>query len=353
VPARLPAAIAGAIVAAAVTVRRRWPLEALVLAICASVAQDAFGGASKVSAVATVPAAILGFYAAGAFLSGPRARLGLALGVTGLAVDVAITTRAADDLFFDVVVIALLPWAVGQMATARARRELLHREQAERLDSERELRTARAAIGERARIARELHDVIAHSVSVMVIQAGGARIVMDADPARAEQSLLLVERAGRDALAELRRLLGMLDGGLEQTTLAPQPGLADVEQLIERARDAGLDASLEVEGDTIVVSPALDLCAYRIVQEAITNAIRHAGPARSTVRIRWQHDALELEIADDGHGPTASDGAGRGHGIAGMRERAALHGGHVRAGAGASGGFVVHARLPLVLEPVS
>ncbi len=352
-PARLPAAIAGALVAAAVAVRRRWALEGLLVAVGASVVQDAFSGATRVAAIATVPAAILGFYGAGAFLPERRARLALALGAAGLAVDVAITTRAADDLFFDVVVVALLPWAVGQMATARGRRERLHREQAERLDSERELRAVRAAIGERARIARELHDVIAHSVSVMVIQAGGARIVMDEDPARAEQSLLQVERSGRDALAELRRLLGMLDGGLEHTTLAPQPRLADVERLIEQARDAGLGATLEIEGDAVAVSPALDLCAYRIVQEAITNAIRHAGPARSTVRIRWLHDALELEIADDGTGPRSGAGPGRGHGIAGMRERAALHGGLVRAGAGAAGGFVVHARLPLVLDPVA
>ena len=164
-------------------------------------------------------------------------------------------------------------------------------------------RVVLAAFGERARIARELHDVIAHSVSVMVIQAGGARMVMGTEPDRAEASLQSVERAGREALAEMRRLLGLLDGGEDPRALAPQPGLADIKELIARTRAAGLATDLRVEGQPATLSPALDLCAYRIVQEALTNAIKHAGPARAEVRLRWAHDALELEVSDDGRGP--------------------------------------------------
>ena len=135
--------------------------------------------------------------------------------------------------------------------------------------------------------------------------------------------------------------------------LAPQPGLADIEDLVSRTRTAGLETSLRVEGEPATVSPALDLCAYRIVQEALTNAIKHAGPARVTVCLRWTRDALELEVSDNGRGPIAVNGAAGGHGIAGMRERAALHGGDIQAGAGADGGFAVQARLPLAPERVA
>ena len=246
----------------------------------------------------------------------------------------------------------LLPWTVGRIVRERGVRELAQRESAERLDVEREQRARLAALGERTRIARELHDVIAHSVSVMVIQAGGARTVMDSEPKRAETSLRSVERAGRDALAEMRRLLGVLDSGEDARALAPQPGLADIEDLVSHTRAAGLQTSLNVEGEPVVVSPALDLCAYRIVQEALTNAIKHAGPSRVKVRLRWTRGALELDVSDNGCGPIAVNGDSTGHGIAGMRERTELYGGDIRAGAGADGGFAVQARLPLTSERV-
>ena len=275
----------------------------------------------------------------------PRAAVALGIGAVGLAVNVAITTRASDDLFFDLVVVGLMPWAVGRMLRARAAREHAHRELAERLDAERELLARESALAERARIARELHDVIAHSVSVMVIQAGGARIVMDTEPDRAEASLLQVERAGREALAELRRLVGSLHPA-DAASLAPPPRLADIKDLIARARAAGLETDLRVEGDAVGIPAALDLCAYRIVQESLTNAIKHAGPARVSVRLCWLSDALELEVADDGRGPERGNGQ-TGHGIDGMTERVAMHGGTLRAGHGPGGGFAVRARLPL------
>jgi signal transduction histidine kinase len=347
---RLPAALGGVVLSAAVAVRRRWPLGALLAGVGALAAQDAFGGALGQHAPGAILAGIMLFYGAGAFLAAPRARWALSLGLAGLAVDVLIGTGAFSDLLFGGVMIAVLPWAVGRMLRERAVRERAHRERAERLDGEREWRAAAAADAERARIARELHDVIAHSVSVMVIQAAGARTVMGSDPERASASLQSVERAGRDAMAEMRRLLGVLDGGADRRTLAPQPGLADIRDLVARTRAAGLATDLRVEGEPAILSPALDLSAYRIVQEALTNAIKHAGPARAAVRVRWVRDALELEVSDDGRGPIAANGAGSGHGIAGMRERAALHGGSIRAGAGVEGGFAVRARLPLAPE---
>ncbi len=232
--------IAGSVAAVAVATRRRWPLGSLVVSLGVTLAAEAVGGPGTSSATATIVSTVLLAYGAGAFLAMPRAAVALGVGVAGLALNVAITTGASDDLFFDLVVVGLMPWAVGRMLRARATREQADRELAERLDAERELLARESALAERARIARELHDVIAHSVSVMVIQAGGARTVMDTEPDRAEASLFQVERAGREALAELRRLVGSLHPA-EAASLAPPPRLADIDDLIARTRAAGLE----------------------------------------------------------------------------------------------------------------
>ena len=202
------------------------------------------------------------------------------------------------------------------------------------------------SLEERARIARELHDVIAHSVSVMVIQAGGARLVMGADLVQAEASLRVAERVGREALAEIRRLLGVLDMADNPGELAPQPGLTDMPSLIARAQAAGITTELSVEGSPVIVSPALDLCAYRIVQEALTNVLKHANAGRAEVAVRWATDAVELEVSDDGRGERATSLNAGGHGLTGMRERAGMHGGTLQVGRGAGGGYLVRARLP-------
>jgi signal transduction histidine kinase len=328
-------------------------LAALLVGVGAVALQAAFGGRLTEHAIGAIPAGILVFYGAGAFLSPRRARVALGTGVTVLWIDVLITTPTFAEFFFTGVVLGLLPWTVGRILRERGARESASRESAEQLDAEREQRAIAAAFNERARIARELHDVIAHSVSVMVIQAGGARVVMDTDPERSEASLRSVERAGRDALAEMRRLLGVLDGGEDTRALAPQPGLAHIDALLSRTRTAGLHTILRIEGEPTAVSPALDLCAYRIVQEALTNAIKHAGPAQVTVRLNWTRDALELHISDDGRGPVAVNSTSGGHGIVGMRERTGLHGGELVAGACSDGGFAVRARLPLTPELVA
>jgi signal transduction histidine kinase len=350
---RTASAAGGVGVATAVAVRRRWPLGAVVLGLGSILVTDAVGGSVAQSAVAIVPAGAMITYGAGAFVTPRRALLGVALVVAGLALNVAFTSRAAADVFFSVVVVGVLPWALGWTLRRRARTAQAHRALAEQLDAERDLRARAAADDERARVARELHDVVAHCVSVMVIQAGGARLVMDAEPARAEESLRIVERAGREALAEMRRLLGVMDPGKDPAPLAPSPGIADVADLVTRTCDSGFPARLDVRGDPVPLTPALDLCAYRIVQEALTNAIKHAGPASVRVIVRWSAAALDVVVEDDGSGPPAGAGAAGGHGLAGMRERAALHGGRLDVGAGPAGGFIVHAHLPLETAPVA
>jgi signal transduction histidine kinase len=233
-------------------------------------------------------------------------------------------------------------WILGDnLRTRRAYyREL--EEKAERLEREREENERRAAAEEQARIARELHDVIAHNVSVMVLQAAGGREVIDADPRRASEALAVIEATGRDALAELRRLLGVTDDGA--TAIAPQPGLSHLDALIEQVRATGLEAELEFEGDRPDVPAGVELSAYRIVQEALTNTLRHAFARHIWVFVRRRAHELEVEILDDGAGPPATTSDGRG--LVGMRERVALFGGDLEAGPRADGGFRVRARFP-------
>ena len=332
----------------AVAVRRRWPLAAVfvVLALM-SIRMLAGVGGNLNNAAGVSVGVILLFYGLGAFASERRSVWMLVFAVVVTSLNALTKPGGGVSAVFPMELFAvLLPYALGRMMRARAAREQQARDVAEQLDAARDASGRAAAYGERARIARELHDVIAHSVSVMVIQAGGARLVMGEQPERAEESLRSVERAGREALAEMRRLLGVLGEG-DPRALMPQPGLGDIEPLLADARAAGISAALLIDGDPAPVSPALDLCAYRIVQEALTNAIKHAAPACASVSVRWRDGELELEVSDDGSRPRVVNGAGGGHGIPGMRERVALHSGSLRAGARPHGGFTVLARLPL------
>jgi len=347
---RLADAVTSLAVAAAIVVRRRWLLQALLLLCAVLVVRYLLVGGLGQGGGGGAIAVVFLIYGCGAFLEGRRSWLGLGISLA-LVAGTALVKSSVLSVLFDVVAFALLPFLVGRARRLGRARELAERERAERLDSERELRVRTAALSERTRLAREIHDVIAHSVSVMVIQAAGARTVMESDPARAESALRSVERAGREALAEMRRLLGVLGDGEQLRELAPQPGLDDLPELVSSTRIAGLNASILVEGDPVAVSQGLSLCAYRVVQEALTNALKHAGPIRAEVHLRWREDALELLVSDDGR--AAARGAGEpvvgssGHGLTGMRERAALHGGSVEAGAVSDGGFVVRARIPL------
>ncbi|MEO8541634.1 MAG: histidine kinase [bacterium] len=218
-------------------------------------------------------------------------------------------------------------------------------ERADRLEREREEKARAAVAEERARIARELHDVVAHGVSVMVVQAGAARRVLHTAPAQAEQSLLAVEATGRQSLAEMRRLLGVLRTDSDSLTLAPQPGLGRVDDLVERVRGAGLPVELHSEGESRDLPIGVDLVAYRVIQEGLTNVLKHAGQARATVTIGYRQDCIDLEVRDDGKGKAAQTD-GRGHGLFGMRERVGLYGGRVHAESLETGGFVVRATIP-------
>jgi len=352
IPNRPMAACGGAVFGLSVAFRRRWPLRGMFVLLAVLAAKPLIGNEGGLSqTVGVMPALILMVYGMGAFAPPRRSQwvLGLLVVISG-ANNLLKPGGGLTQAVTAAAIVALAPYALGRWMRARAARAALDREHAERLDATRELSAETAAYEERTRIARELHDVIAHSVSVMVIQAGGARLVMDAEPARAEVSLLSVERAGRDALAEMRALLGALGDGRDPRALAPQPGLDELHGLLAAAKDSGVEADLHVDGAPAPVSPALDLCAYRIIQEALTNAVKHAAPARADVRVRWQADALELEISDDGAGPGAVSDAPGGHGIAGMRERVALYGGRIDAAAGVGGGFTVTAHLPLAIE---
>ena len=204
----------------------------------------------------------------------------------------------------------------------------------------------RAVAEERQRIARELHDVVAHSVSVMTVQAGAVRRLLRPEQERERQALQAVEATGREALTEMRRLVGLLREQGTMPEFAPQPSMRTVDVLVGTVREAGLPVELEVEGEPQELPPGIDLSAYRVIQEALTNALKYAGPAQAWVTIRWHTGELELEIANDGRSEPGGDGEG-GHGLAGLRERVALVGGDVTSGPRAGGGYVVTARLPL------
>jgi signal transduction histidine kinase len=248
------------------------------------------------------------------------------------------------------VVFLTAAWILGD--NLRTRRAYLHEleEKAERLEREREENERRAAADEQARIARELHDVIAHNVSVMVVQAAGGREVFETHPDRAREALASIEATGREALTELRRLLGVAraheDGS---TSLAPQPGLERLGTLVEQVRAAGLTVDVQVEGEQRDLPTGVDLSAYRVIQEALTNTLRHAFAQRAWIVVHYGERELIVEVLDDGAGPPRAGGQD-GRGLVGMQERVGLFGGEVRTGARPEGGFRVWARFPLGAE---
>jgi signal transduction histidine kinase len=248
-----------------------------------------------------------------------------------------------DDFFFPLVVFGGA-WIAGRLVRQRQLYAEAVEQRAAAVEREREANARVLAAEERARIARELHDLLSHSVSVMVVQAAAERSALGSDRAAPGDALEAIERTGRQALVEMRRLFSLLRSGTG-SELAPQPTLAELDDLVEQVRKAGLPVDLRVQGKPDAVAPGVALCAYRIVQEALTNVIKHAGPARASVVVRYGDDALELEVTDDGRG--AANGSRLGHGLTGMRERVALYGGELDAASRNGGGFRVRARLPL------
>jgi signal transduction histidine kinase len=245
-------------------------------------------------------------------------------------------------------------WGLGMYSRGRREYTNLVEEQASLLERERELQAREAVADERARIARELHDIVGHALNLIVIQSGGAQRVLQSKPELARDSLVSIESAGRQALTDMERMLGILRAtGEVDDGLSPQPGLGQVQQLAADVTQAGLPVDVVVEGTSRPLPPSVDLSAYRIIQEALTNALKHAGPARARVTIHHRPESLELEVSDDGRG--ARDGGGddgrEGRGLIGMRERVGMFGGELSAGPRPGGGFRVHVRLPLVAAP--
>ena len=299
--------------------------------------------------------AMLFSYSAGAYLEGRIAYVGLAIMAGGiLTVTMLSPAQIAGDYIFPTS-FGAISWLAGRGVRTRTRlTEELH-EAALREEEAHELQALRAASDERRRLAREMHDVVAHSVSVMVVQAGGARRILERDPERAVAAAAQIERTGREALAEMRRLLGVLhrDEDDEHGARAPQPTMAGVRALVERAREAGLPVELHVEGERRSLPAGLDLAAFRVVQEGLTNALKYADHAPTDVHVRWGGRALELEILDRGPGPARERmGGDGGHGLVGMRERVKLYGGELEAGRRRGGGVRIRAKLPLVADEV-
>jgi signal transduction histidine kinase len=318
--------------------RRRAPLPVAAVVMGALVFESLAVGSAPTQDAPLV-GWLLAIYSVAAHCGRTAALLGGAMSLGAGLVWIGI-----DDFFFPVVVFGGA-WLAGRMVRQREVHAQVVEERSAALDRERVANARAAAAEERARIARELHDVLSHSVSVMVVQAGAERMALGSDRAATGETLEAIERTGRQALIEMRRLLGMLRVGGEPPAHTPQPTLRELDELVAQVREAGLPVELQVEGEPAALPPGVAVSAYRIVQEALTNVLKHAGPAGARVVVRYTGRELELEIVDDGRGSTRAGEAG--HGLVGMRERVALYGGDFDAGTRNGGGFVVRARLPL------
>jgi signal transduction histidine kinase len=331
--------------------RRRFPLSMLLVSTTTYLVYAVALGPA-IELFITVIALALAVYSAAAY-SGARLRNAVCavclLGIIGLVVlDNQLGTPLDYRLLQVLSNVALFCalWSLGAALGAgrRRARELLQR--TVELEREREENARRAVFDERVRIARELHDVVAHHVSMMGVQAGAARVVLDRDPVKTRQALTSIETSSRQAVAELHRLLGFLRQAGDPDDLAPQPGLGQLHELAASMSGPGLTVDVRVEGEQRPVGPTVDVSAYRIVQEALTNTLKHAGASRVGVHLRYWPDELEIEIVDDGRGNGAAPPGPSGLGLIGMRERVALHGGQLAAGSAPDGGFTVRVRLP-------
>ena len=274
-----------------------------------------------------------------------HAWIGLAIVLAGItAVVYNIPGRTTAELILIPVEFGIA-WAAGYALRMRGEQVEAAETRAARAEREREAAARVAVAEERARIARELHDIVAHAMSVMVLQVGAVRHKLPQALEEDRDALGRVERAGRTALAEMRRLLGAMRRDGDGLDLAPQPGLDGLDSLLEDVGRAGLPAELHVEGHPYELPRAIDLSAYRIVQEGLTNSLKHANATRADVTVRYRDDELGIEVVDNGAGVATSDGLG--HGLVGIRERVKIYGGDMNAGTPPEGGFVLSARLPI------
>ena len=345
----------------ALAFRRVAPLASFVVVSAASLVQTTAPGAPPMlPSLVVFP---LSLYAYCAYGRRTAPVFGLTVGAVGAAV---ITTQLTLDgqagkvslisLYGSLLAVVLAAWSLGLFRRVQLAYIAALEERAMRAEAEREERARRAVRDERARIAREMHDVVAHSLAVIVSQAQGGQYAARTDPERATAVLATIADAGRQALADMRGLLGVLrpdtppaaedkdDRGWD-----PQPTLAELPELLDRVRGAGLPVQYSAVGAERALGPAAELALYRLVQEALTNTLKHAGPdVSAAVRFAWDADGLTVTVRDTGRGSTPSDGGG--HGLIGMRERLAVVGGSVTAGPGPDGGFVVRSWLPRRVE---
>ncbi|MEV6860157.1 sensor histidine kinase [Streptosporangium subroseum] len=329
------------------TLRRRWPFLMLVIVIVIDT-----------TLASTGQSASLVWLAALAMVYTIASRRGLALSLGALALSFtghtfsAVVAGGLGDWSSHllVAVLTMTLWIAGRSVRLSRAYQAELRDRARRMGRAREADTRAARAEERSRIARELHDVVAHHVSVMTVQASAARRVLATNPDGAREALSAIEEMGRTAMAEMRNIVGVLRTDGTPAERGPQPGVREIPTLVDQMREAGLRTQLWIEGERGRLSPGVDLAAYRLVQEALTNSLRHAGPeARAWVTVRHEPGELAIQIEDDGLGPPAggSDGEQSGHGLVGIRERVALYGGLLRIGPRSGGGFEVNARFPL------
>ena len=334
---------AGAAIAGAVAFRRRAPLAAVAIAMAATSVQTIL--ASSPQALWLIASWLVLFFSAGMGLGRRRALVALAIGLAGAGIDEAgAADRSVQGLVFALIALVLVPWLAGRALRLREGRAEHLQRRAATLERESEETTRRALEAERARIARDLHDIVAHGVSLMVLNAEAGEAVLDADPERTRGQLASIQQTGRQALSEMTRLLGMLRAD-ESDRLTVQPRIAQLPALVEDVRKAGLDVALRIEGAERQLEPGVDLTVYRIVQEALTNALKHGRRAEGAeVVLRFGREAVAVDVRNAAS--TARAGGSSGHGLIGMRERVALYGGTLRAAPGDDGTFMVEATVP-------
>jgi signal transduction histidine kinase len=321
--------------------RREYPRTVLATTVATGVAVGALG----VPTVVLGPALLVPVYTVAAYCdrrSAVAALVGVELAVA--LVQLAFATTGADTWAGNALVLAAA-WLLGRFVNDRRVHTLELEARTAELELAREELARQAVTEERLRIARELHDVVAHSMSVIAVQSGVGAHVIDTRPEEARKALTTIEGVSREALDELRRLLGVLRADGEAQGVSPVPGLGDLDALLARFAEAGLAVKLRVQGVRPAVPPGVDVSAYRIVQEALTNVLKHAGPAGAEVTVAYGERSVSVEVTDDGRGAPAGQ-TWSGHGIGGMRERAALFGGELEVGPRPGGGFRVAARLP-------
>jgi signal transduction histidine kinase len=338
---RTRVAVVALITAGALLFRRRAPFVALLVVGAGAIAFSLLDAQAAYDTETMFFVLILASWAAGA-ISPPWQAVAAFAAV--LAGGWTVFLRAPDVASTEVLWLSF-PLTVFFALSAAYTRGVEQARRAEERAQRSEAEAQSAVEEERSRITRELHDVLAHSVSVMTVQASAVRRLLLPEQERERQALLTVEETGRQALAEMRRLVGIMRSEEEVPALAPQPGLGTLPALVEQVRQSGLPVELTVEGEPVRLPAGVDLSAYRIVQEALTNALKHAGPAHAWVSVRYADDEVEIEIENDG----TSDGAAEanGHGLVGMRERVALCGGELHLGPRPGGGFKISARLPV------